>query len=65
MKNGKINGFNFNEHKNEKIGILRHWNKHHKDKRDAADNDDPDSSNKKTVGAIRGRKKGTVKNKLI
>ena len=26
-----MNGFNFNEHKNDKIGILRNWNKHHKD----------------------------------
>lgn len=31
LKNGKINGFNFNEHKNDKIGILRNWNKHHKE----------------------------------
>jgi len=31
LKNGKLNGFNFNEHKNDKIGILRNWNKHHKD----------------------------------
>jgi len=23
LKNGKLNGFNFNEHKNDKIGILR------------------------------------------
>ncbi len=27
LKNGKKNGFNFNEHKNDKIGILRAWNK--------------------------------------
>jgi hypothetical protein len=31
LKNGKLNGFNFNEHKNDKIGILRNWNKHHKE----------------------------------
>jgi len=31
LKNGKTNGFNFNEHKNDKIGILRNWNKHHKE----------------------------------
>ena len=31
LKNGKANGFNFNEHKNDKIGILRNWNKNHKD----------------------------------
>ena len=31
LKNGKVNGFNFNEHKQDKIGILRNWNKHHKD----------------------------------
>ena len=31
LKNGKANGFNFNEHKNDKIGILRNWNKKHKD----------------------------------
>lgn len=30
LKNGKKNGFNFNEHKNDKIGILRAWNKKHK-----------------------------------
>jgi hypothetical protein len=30
LKNGKANGFNFNEHKSDKIGILRNWNKHHK-----------------------------------
>ena len=30
LKNGKFNGFNFNEHKNDKIGILRNWNKTHK-----------------------------------
>ena len=34
LKNGKANGFNFNEHKNDKIGILRNWNKHHKDLKD-------------------------------
>ena len=33
LKNGKINGFNFNEHKNDKIGILRNWNKQAKDKK--------------------------------
>ena len=27
LKNGKLNGFNFNEHKNDKIGILRSFNK--------------------------------------
>ena len=31
LKNGKMNGFNFNEHKNDKIGILRNWNKHHRE----------------------------------
>ena len=30
LKKGKANGFNFNEHKSDKIGILRNWNKHHK-----------------------------------
>ena len=30
LKNGHLNGFNFNEHKNDKIGILRTWNKQHK-----------------------------------
>ena len=30
FRNGKKNGFNFNEHKNDKIGILRAWNKKHK-----------------------------------
>ena len=27
LKNGQKNGFNFNEHKNDKIGILRSFNK--------------------------------------
>ncbi len=27
LKNGQRNGFNFNEHKNDKIGILRAYNK--------------------------------------
>ena len=31
LKNGKQNGFNFNEHKDDKIGILRNWNKHHRE----------------------------------
>jgi len=35
LKNGKVNGFNFNEHKNDKIGILRNWNKHHKESKNA------------------------------
>ena len=35
LKNGKVNGFNFNEHKSDKIGILRNWNKHHKDAKEA------------------------------
>ena len=26
-RNGQKNGFNFNEHKNDKIGILRAYNK--------------------------------------
>lgn len=26
-RNGQRNGFNFNEHKNDKIGILRAYNK--------------------------------------
>lgn len=26
-RNGQKNGFNFNEHKNDKIGILRSFNK--------------------------------------
>ena len=29
LRNGHLNGFNFNEHKNDKIGILRNWNKKH------------------------------------
>ena len=37
LKNGKLNGFNFNEHKNDKIGILRNWNKHHKDSANGLD----------------------------
>ena len=27
LRNGHLNGFNFNEHKNDKIGILRSFNK--------------------------------------
>lgn len=27
FRNGQRNGFNFNEHKNDKIGILRAYNK--------------------------------------
>lgn len=27
LKNGQKNGFNFNEHKQDKIGILRSFNK--------------------------------------
>ena len=30
LKNGQKNGFNFNEHKNDKIGILRAYNKKNK-----------------------------------
>ena len=30
LKNGKNKGFNFNEHKNDKIGILRAYNKKNK-----------------------------------
>ncbi len=30
LKNGQRNGFNFNEHKNDKIGILRAYNKKNK-----------------------------------
>ena len=29
-RNGQKNGFNFNEHKNDKIGILRAYNKKNK-----------------------------------
>ena len=35
LKNGQKNGFNFNEHKNDKIGILRAYNKKNK-KNDAS-----------------------------
>ena len=35
LKNGQKNGFNFNEHKNDKIGILRAYNKKSKKGGDA------------------------------
>ena len=43
LRNGQTNRFNFNEHKNDKIGILRNWNKKH------------NSTNKKG-GTTRGQK---------
>ena len=45
LKNGQKNGFNFNEHKNDKIGILRAYNK----------------KNKKTDGASAATQKKTKK----
>ena len=49
LKNGKLNGFNFNEHKNDKIGILRNWNKHHKDSQPMAMQDDGNNGPKVKV----------------
>ena len=56
LKNGKANGFNFNEHKSDKIGILRNWNKHHKGQ--IAMERDDDAPIKK------GRKLGSTKEAL-
>ena len=36
LRNGHLNGFNFNEHKNDKIGILRSFNKQKQKQKKAA-----------------------------
>ena len=40
LRNGHLNGFNFNEHKNDKIGILRSFNKQKTNKKKTVNTDD-------------------------
>ena len=62
LKNGKNTGFNFNEHKSDKIGILRNWNKHHKNDMNASaisKQDKPKSSINMSDKNSNSGKKGT------
>ena len=47
LRNGHLNGFNFNEHKNDKIGILRSFNKQKTKQKKTAEKAPADAGNEK------------------
>ena len=64
LKNGKANGFNFNEHKSDKIGILRNWNKTHRENKQAASKAAVTGEGGEGALAVpRGRKVGRISKK--